>query len=158
MAREARAMVVTNGIERAVQYFTAAEEPVPRDRGVLGRARLRRWQDDGVVAERVPSSEIAERIQEEPYRFLICADKFQTGYDEPLPQTMYGDKGPLGIKTVQTLSAQSRASRPTSGATSTSTSSSTSSAATSSAELMRGLPRSSFYPSMELFRKGASTP
>ena len=32
-----------------------------------------------------------EHIHEEPYRFLICADKFQTGYDEPLLHTMYVD-------------------------------------------------------------------
>src|SRR5207245_4708195 len=31
-----------------------------------------------------PSSQIADKIQADPYRFLICADKFQTGYDEPL--------------------------------------------------------------------------
>jgi len=28
-----------------------------------------------------PSSEIAAKVQTDPYRFLICADKFQTGYD-----------------------------------------------------------------------------
>ena len=33
-----------------------------------------------------------EVVQEDPYRFLICADKFQTGYDEPLLHTMYVDK------------------------------------------------------------------
>jgi type I site-specific restriction-modification system R (restriction) subunit len=35
---------------------------------------------------------------------LICADKFQTGYDEPLLHTMYVDKSLSGIKAVQTLS------------------------------------------------------
>ena len=30
-----------------------------------------------------PSSQIAQKIQEDPYRFLVCADKLQTGYDEP---------------------------------------------------------------------------
>ena len=56
-----------------------------------------------------PSSEIADRIQEDPYRFLICADKFQTGYDEPLLHTMYVDKPLSGIKAVQTLSRLNRA-------------------------------------------------
>ena len=51
-----------------------------------------------------PSSKIADRIQEDPYRFLVCADKFQTGYDEPLLHTMYVDKHLSGIKAVQTLS------------------------------------------------------
>src|SRR5256885_13513243 len=56
-----------------------------------------------------PSSQIADKIQEDPYRFLICADKFQTGYDEPLLHTMYVDKGLSGIKAVQTLSRLNRA-------------------------------------------------
>ena len=56
-----------------------------------------------------PSSEIVDRIQEDPYRFLICADKFQTGYDEPLPHTMYVDKPLSSIKAVQTLSRLDRA-------------------------------------------------
>ena len=50
------------------------------------------------------SGDIAYKIQEDPYRFLICADKFQTGYDEPLLHTMYVDKQLSGIKAVQTLS------------------------------------------------------
>ena len=56
-----------------------------------------------------PSNLIADRIQEDPYRFLICADKFQTGYDEPLLHTMYVDKILSGIKAVQTLSRLNRA-------------------------------------------------
>src|SRR6185437_5663360 len=56
-----------------------------------------------------PSSQIADKIQEDPYRFLICADKFQTGYDEPLLHTMYVDKILSGIKAVQTLSRLNRA-------------------------------------------------
>ena len=43
------------------------------------------------------------------YRFLICADKFQTGYDEPLLHTMYVDKLLSGVKAVQTLSRLNRA-------------------------------------------------
>jgi type I restriction enzyme R subunit len=55
------------------------------------------------------SSEITSRIQEDPYRFLICANKFQTGYDEPLLQAMYVDKALGGIQAVQTLSRLNRA-------------------------------------------------
>ena len=55
------------------------------------------------------SSQIADRIQEDPYRFLVCADKFQTGYDEPLLHTMYVDKVLAGVKAVQTLSRLNRA-------------------------------------------------
>ncbi len=56
-----------------------------------------------------PSGDIAQKIQEDPFRFLICADKFQTGYDEPLLHTMYVDKPLAGIKAVQTLSRLNRA-------------------------------------------------
>jgi type I restriction enzyme R subunit len=56
-----------------------------------------------------PSHDIADRIQEDPYRFLICAEKFQTGYDEPLLHTMYVDKLLAGVKAVQTLSRLNRA-------------------------------------------------
>jgi type I restriction enzyme R subunit len=54
------------------------------------------------------SGDIARKIQTDPYRFLICADKFQTGYDEPLLHTMYVDKRLAGIKAVQTLSRLNR--------------------------------------------------
>ena len=56
-----------------------------------------------------PSTEIVDRIQEDPYRFLVCADKYQTGYDEPLMHTMYVDKPLSGVKAVQTLSRLNRA-------------------------------------------------
>jgi type I restriction enzyme R subunit len=56
-----------------------------------------------------PSSRIPDEIRQDPYRFLVCADKFQTGYDEPLLHTMYVDKILSDIKAVQTLSRLNRA-------------------------------------------------
>jgi type I restriction enzyme R subunit len=56
-----------------------------------------------------PSNKIEEKIRADPYRLLICADKYQTGYDEPLLHTMYVDKPLAGIKAVQTLSRLNRA-------------------------------------------------
>ena len=55
------------------------------------------------------SAEIPDKVIEDPYRFLIVADKFQTGYDEPLLHTMYVDKPLNGIRAVQTLSRLNRA-------------------------------------------------
>ncbi len=49
-----------------------------------------------------PSGQIAQKIREDPYRFLVCADKFQTGYDEPLLHTMYVDKTLSGIRPTRT--------------------------------------------------------
>ncbi|MBX3327779.1 MAG: type I restriction endonuclease subunit R [Nitrospira sp.] len=113
---QARAMVVTNGIDRAIQYFHAfktylAERKSPYQAIVAfsgeneyGGAKVSESSLNGF-----PSSEIASKIQTDPYRFLICADKFQTGYDEPLLHTMYVDKPLSGIKAVQTLSRLNRA-------------------------------------------------
>ena len=55
------------------------------------------------------SNQIEEMIQKDPYRFLVVADKFQTGYDQPLLHTMYVDKMLSGIKAMQTLSRLNRA-------------------------------------------------
>ena len=113
---KARAMVVCSGIERAVQYFHAfkaylAERKSPYQAIVafsgeheFGGAKVSESSLNGF-----PSGDIADKIQEDPYRFLICADKFQTGYDEPLLHTMYVDKPLSGIKAVQTLSRLNRA-------------------------------------------------
>ncbi len=89
-----------------------AQEPVPGHRRLLGRARLVRRGGAKVTEASLngfPSGQIADKIQEDPYRFLVCADKFQTGYDEPLLHTMYVDKPLSGIKAVQTLSRLNRA-------------------------------------------------
>jgi type I restriction enzyme R subunit len=86
-----------------------AQEPVPGHRRLLGRARVRRAKVSEASLNGFPSNDIADKIQTDPYRFLICADKFQTGYDEPLLHTMYVDKPLSGIKAVQTLSRLNRA-------------------------------------------------
>jgi type I restriction enzyme R subunit len=112
----ARAMVVTSGIERAIQYFHAIrdysrERKSPHQAIVAfsGEHEYGGAQVTEASLNGFPSSQIVDRIQEDPYRFLICADKFQTGYDEPLLHTMYVDKVLSGIKAVQTLSRLNRA-------------------------------------------------
>jgi type I restriction enzyme R subunit len=116
MKGEARAIVVTGGIERAVQYFHAVHAYLRERRSLYLPIVAFSGEHDfgeGHVSEAslngFPSSEITSRIQEDPYRFLICADKFQTGYDEPLLQAMYVDKALGGIQAVQTLSRLNRA-------------------------------------------------
>ena len=56
-----------------------------------------------------PSYIIEAEFKKDPYRFLVVANKFQTGYDEPLLHTMYVDKVLTDIKAVQTLSRLNRA-------------------------------------------------
>lgn len=112
---KARAMVVTASIERAIQYFHAfkaylAERKSPYQAIVAfsGKYDYGGQQVTEAILNGFPSNQIADKICEEPYRFLICADKFQTGYDEPLLHTMYVDKVLSGVKAVQTLSRLNR--------------------------------------------------
>ena len=113
---EARAMVVTNGIERAMQYFHAIRgyltERKSRYQAIVAFSGDHEFGGSKVseaILNGFPSGQIAEKIRSDPYRFLICADKFQTGYDEPLLHTMYVDKTLSGVKAVQTLSRLNRA-------------------------------------------------
>ena len=113
---EARAMVVTNGIVRAIQYYHAIrgylQERKSRYRALVAFSGEHEFGGEKVSEAALngfPSVKIAERFQAGPYRFLVCADKFQTGYDEPLLHTMYVDKTLSRIKAVQTLSRLNRA-------------------------------------------------
>ncbi len=113
---QARAMVITGSIKRAIDYFHAFQDYLKERKSPYkaivafsgeheyGGQKVTEASLDGFA-----SNKIAEMIQEDPYRFLICADKFQTGYDEPLLHTMYVDKPLSGIKAVQTLSRLNRA-------------------------------------------------
>jgi type I restriction enzyme R subunit len=112
----ARAMVVTSGIERAMQYFHAFQDYL-RERDSPYKAIVAFSGEHEYGGRKVseaslngfPSNKIEKTFQQEPYRFLIVADKFQTGYDEPLLHTMYVDKPLAGIKAVQALSRLNRA-------------------------------------------------
>ena len=113
---EARAMVVTSGIERAIQYFHAIRdylvERKSRCQAIVAFSGEHEYGGAKVTEASLngfPSNRIAEKFRQDPYRFLICADKFQTGYDEPLLHTMYVDKQLSGIRAVQTLSRLNRA-------------------------------------------------
>ena len=55
-----------------------------------------------------PSASIADSFKSPEYRILIVANKFQTGFDEPMLQTMYVDKRLDGLQCVQTLSRLNR--------------------------------------------------
>ena len=113
---QARAMVICSGIERAIQYFHAVSayltERKSPHKAIVAFSGEHDYGGKKVTEATLngfPSGEIVDWIQEDPYRFLIVADKFQTGYDEPLLHTMYVDKPLSGIKAVQTLSRLNRA-------------------------------------------------
>ena len=113
---QARAMVVTSGIERAIQYFQAISaylvERKSPNRAIVAFSGEHEFRGARVTEASIngfPSKDIAEQIAKDPYRFLICAHKFQMGYDQPLLHTMYVDKALSGIKAVKTLSRLNRA-------------------------------------------------
>jgi len=116
IAGQARAMVACSGVNRAIQYYHSisaylGERKSPYEAIVAfsgehdygGRKVTEASLND------FPSSQIEKKFQQDPYRFLVVAEKFQTGYDEPLLHTMYVDKQLTGIKAVQTLSRLNRA-------------------------------------------------
>jgi type I restriction enzyme R subunit len=113
---QARAMVATSGIERAIRYFHAIRDYLGERkspyRAIVAFSGEHEYEGDKVTEatlNKFPSREIPDTFETDPYRFLICADKFQTGYDQPLLHTMYVDKPLSGIKAVQTLSRLNRA-------------------------------------------------
>ena len=113
---QARAMVVTSSIQRAITYFYAIRDylierksPYKAIAAFSGEHEYAGAKVTEASLNGFSSNLITDKIQEAPYRFLVCADKFQTGYDEPLLHTMYVDKPLSGVKAVQTLSRLNRA-------------------------------------------------
>jgi len=119
---KARAMIVTGSIGKAVEYFDAISKCLTKRKSpykaIVAFTGDTEHEDEATKKKNMvteadlngfPSSQIENMFKIEPYRFLICADKFQTGYDEPLLHTMYVDKVLGDIKAVQTLSRLNRA-------------------------------------------------
>ena len=112
---QGRAMVVANSIKRAIEYHMAISKLL-EERKSPYKAMVAFSGDytyEGVSYNEAklngfPSSQIEKTFRKDPYRLLIVANKFQTGYDEPLLHTMYVDKGLSDIKAVQTLSRLNR--------------------------------------------------
>ena len=113
---QARAMVATSAILRAIEYFQAInsyllEKKLPYKTIVAfsGEHEYGGKKVTEATLNGFPSNKIENKLTEDPYRILIVADKFLTGYDEPLLHTMYVDKPLAGIKAVQSLSRLNRA-------------------------------------------------
>jgi type I restriction enzyme R subunit len=114
---QARAMVATGSIARAMQYKAAFDaylkERKSPYKAIVAFSGEHTFEGKPKVSEAkmngFPSAKIPEKFKEDPYRFLIVAEKYQTGFDEPLLHTMYVDKVLSDIKAVQTLSRLNRA-------------------------------------------------
>ena len=112
---QARAMVVTSSIVRAIEFYYAIskqlEEMHSPYKAVVAFSGEKEYGGRMVTEATIngfPSSEIEKKIETDPYRILVVANKFQTGYDQPLLHTMYVDKQLSDVKAVQTLSRLNR--------------------------------------------------
>ncbi len=116
----AKAMVVTGSRLQAVKYKLAFDQYI-KDRGYEGIKSLVAFSGtvedpdiDGsnytevAMNEGVSETELPETFERDDYRVLLVAEKYQTGFDQPLLQTMYVVKKLAGVQAVQTLSRLNR--------------------------------------------------
>lgn len=117
---KAKAMVVTDSRKAAVRYKLAMDKYI-KERGYIGMKALVAFSGSVEDAESGPDeftesnmnpdikgAEPAEAFKQEEYRVLLVANKYQTGFDQPLLHTMYVDKRLSGVLAVQTLSRLNR--------------------------------------------------
>ena len=115
----AKAMVVASSRLHAVRYHEAIKRYIAKNQ-IIGVDALVAFSgkltdpDDATGTERTesnlngfPDSQTPRRFHDD-YQVLIVAEKYQTGFDEPLLHTMYVDKKLEGVKAVQTLSRLNR--------------------------------------------------
>ena len=111
----AKAMLVTCSRAHAVLYKKAFEKII-REQGFdiqvlvafsgTVELDLEKYTEENMNGPKV--KDIAEEFKKPGYKILIVANKFQTGFDQPLLHTMYVDKALGGVATVQTLSRLNR--------------------------------------------------
>ena len=116
----AKAMVVTGARLAAVKYKLAFDRYI-HDRGYTGIRSLVAFSgtvedpdDPGSsytevsMNDGLAESELPETFERDDYRVLLVAEKYQTGFDQPLLQTMYVVRRLAGVQAVQTLSRLNR--------------------------------------------------
>ncbi|MEI8327233.1 MAG: DEAD/DEAH box helicase family protein, partial [Betaproteobacteria bacterium] len=117
---KAKAMVVTGSRLEAVRYKLAFDAYI-RDKGYTWIKTLVAFSGE-VIDDETPDktwtevrmnggikeAELPEKFDSPDYQVLLVAEKYQTGYDQPLLHTMYVDKRLAGIQAVQTLSRLNR--------------------------------------------------
>lgn len=112
---KAKAMVVTHSRSSALAYYNAIKEYAEGhgcDLGLLvafsGTLKdgEREWTESSVNG--FPESQTAAEFDKDEHRMIVCANKFQTGFDQPKLCAMYVDKALTGVAAVQTLSRLNR--------------------------------------------------
>lgn len=114
---QARAMVVTSSIPRCIEYYYALNKCLSARhspyKAIVAFSGEHKYQGQeppltSAAMNGFPDAKIPKTLKTDPYRILVVADMFQTGFDEPLLHTMYVDKMLFDIKAVQTLSRLNR--------------------------------------------------
>lgn len=120
---KAKTMVVCKSIKSAMKYKEAFDRYLKEINSsyktIVAFSGKRKHWDTGVdlTEEKMNAFEggendIPEQFKKDDYRFLIVANKYQTGFDQPLLHKMYVDKQLSVIQAVQTLSRLNRAKKP----------------------------------------------
>jgi type I restriction enzyme R subunit len=120
---KAKAMVVCKSIESAMKYKEAFDTYLKEINSkfktiVAFSGKKKHWKTGEELTEEKMNAfgnnenDIPKQFQKDQYRFLIVADKYQTGFDQPLLHTMYVDKQLSDLQAVQTLSRLNRAKKP----------------------------------------------
>ncbi|AHJ27607.1 DEAD/DEAH box helicase family protein [Nodularia spumigena CS-584] len=112
---EGKAMVVTRNIEAAIRYFfairdllTQAKVPFKAIIAFSGKKTIDGIEYTEEIINQFPSKDISDEFKKPDYKILVVANKFLTGFDEPLLHTMYVDKKLQSVTAVQTLSRLNR--------------------------------------------------
>lgn len=114
---QARAMVVTSSIPRCIEYYYAINKSLANRhspyKAIVAFSGEHKYQGQeppltSAAMNGFPDAKIPSTLKSDPYRILVVADMFQTGFDEPLLHTMHVDKMLYDIKAVQTLSRLNR--------------------------------------------------
>ena len=119
----AKAMVVTSSREAAVRYKLAFDEYIA-EKGYEGIKSLVAFSGKVILPEQtekeytepsmnggIKETELPEQFDSDNYQVLLVADKYQTGFDQPLLHTMFVDKVLSGVQAVQTLSRLNRTTK-----------------------------------------------
>jgi type I restriction enzyme R subunit len=118
---EAKTMIVTKSIIAAIKYKQAFDDylkeiksPFKAIVAFSGKKTYKGIEYDEVSMNNFEAykNDIPKNFKKKEYRFLIVANKYQTGFDQPLLHTMYVDKKLRDVQAVQTLSRLNRAYKP----------------------------------------------
>jgi type I restriction enzyme R subunit len=107
----AKAMLVTSSRKNAVKYKNAFDDYLHKINSPYKAIVAFSGEIDGQTEASLngfSSASIPKEFEKNEYRFLLVANKFQTGFDQPLLHTMYVDKKLGGVNAVQTLSRLNR--------------------------------------------------